>query len=317
MTEVTRQIQLANRIKFGSRFLWSIEHERVHKFHLNQFCCWQAQKSSILHDHWNKCTLPSPPLPSLISTAGKIEHDARWKQKQSWKLFIHISNKSASIKTKDVQIKSSKLHCFNLILFYSKSCKLRTFPAVISRVFIFVMNGPSQKSTGCKVVSFVINVAYFEHILQLSNCKYSLFPLVEEEIRWSKYLTRTKPWNSRQDGNTAVSWENYQHGFKHCSLLKILLIPRPYTHNFICGATATHNWCPQLVLLHYFAIKVMFKAFYWNHFFISLYGKSQTVLIISLGECSISIIWCRYLNITWIIDYFVPGKFFRGFCRHD
>ena len=82
----------------------------------------------------------------IISTAGKTGHDARWKRKQSLKLFIHISNKSASIKTKDVPIKSSKLLCLNLILFCSKSCKLKTFPAVISRVFIFVMNGPSQKA---------------------------------------------------------------------------------------------------------------------------------------------------------------------------
>ena len=68
-------------------------------------------------------------------------------------------------------IKSSELLCFNLILFYSKSCKLKMFPAVIPRVFIFVMSGPSQKALDVsKVVSlFVINVAYFEHVLQLSN----------------------------------------------------------------------------------------------------------------------------------------------------
>ena len=95
----------------------------------------------------------------IISTAGKTGHDTRWKWKQSRKLFIHISNKSAPIKTKDVPIKSSKLFRFNLILFYSKYCKLKTFPAIISRVFIFIMNGPS---TGCKVVSFVINVAHFK-----------------------------------------------------------------------------------------------------------------------------------------------------------
>ena len=65
---------------------------------------------------------------------------------------------------------------------------------------------------------------------------------------------------------------------------QFLLIPRPYTHNFSCVETLSHNWCPQLVLLHYFAIKVMFKAFYWKHFSIILYGKSQTVLIILRGE---------------------------------
>ena len=30
----------------------------------------------------------------------------------------------------------------------------------------------------------------------------------------------------------------------------------------------------------------MFKAFYWKQFSIILYRKSQTVLIISRGECS-------------------------------
>ena len=63
------------------------------------------------------------------------------------------------------------------------------------------------------------------------------------------------------------------------------LIPKPYTLNLTYGESVTHNWSPQLVLLHYFAIKVMFKAFYWKHFSIILYGKSQTVLIISWGEC--------------------------------
>ena len=60
------------------------------------------------------------------------------------------ANKSASIKTKGVPIKSSKLLCFDLPLFYSKSCKLKTFPAVISRVFIFVMKGPSPKALDVK-----------------------------------------------------------------------------------------------------------------------------------------------------------------------
>ena len=39
MTEVTRQIQLANRIKFDSCPFRSIEHERVHKYHSKQFSC--------------------------------------------------------------------------------------------------------------------------------------------------------------------------------------------------------------------------------------------------------------------------------------
>ena len=43
--------------------------------------------------------------------------------------------------------------------------------------------------------------------------------------------------------------------------LQFLLIPWPYTHNFSCGETLTYK-CLQLVLLYYFAIKLMFKAFY-------------------------------------------------------
>ena len=74
---------------------------------------------------------------------------------------------------------------------------------------------------------------------------------------------------------TAVFWQ-------------FLLIAWPYTHNFSCGETLTYNWCPKPVLLHYFAIKLMFKAFYWKHFSIILYGKSQTMLIISRGECTIN-----------------------------
>ena len=68
---------------------------------------------------------------------------------------------------------------------------------------------------------------------------------------------------------------------------RFLLIPKPYTRNLTYGEGVTHNRRPQLVLLHYFAVKVMFKAFYWKHFSIILYGKSQTVLIISWGECRI------------------------------
>ena len=75
---------------------------------------------------------------------------AKLMAQQARNLFIHVNNKSASIKTKDVPMKSSKLLCFNLILFYSKSCKLKTLPAVISRVFIFVMNGRSLKALGVK-----------------------------------------------------------------------------------------------------------------------------------------------------------------------
>ena len=58
----------------------------------------------------------------IISTAGKTRHNLRQKRNRSLNLFIHISNKSASIKTKDIPIESSKLFCLNLIQFYSKSC---------------------------------------------------------------------------------------------------------------------------------------------------------------------------------------------------
>ena len=55
MTEVARQIQLANRIGFGSRAFRSIEHEHVHNFHSKQsrFSCWQTWKNSILHKQIN------------------------------------------------------------------------------------------------------------------------------------------------------------------------------------------------------------------------------------------------------------------------
>ena len=87
------------------------------------------------------------------------------------------------IEPKDVLIKPSKLLCWNIILFYSKLFKLKAFPAVISRMFIFIMNGPSQKELYVRLSHFVINVAYFNHILVWSNCKELLLPLEEEEIR--------------------------------------------------------------------------------------------------------------------------------------
>ena len=47
-------------------------------------------------------------------------------------------------------MESSKLLCLNYILLCSKSCKLKTFPAVISRVFILVMNRPRKKALDVK-----------------------------------------------------------------------------------------------------------------------------------------------------------------------
>ena len=58
----------------------------------------------------------------IISKAGKTGQNSRRKRNQSRDLFIHISNKSASIKTKDIPIESSKLLCFSFILFHSKLC---------------------------------------------------------------------------------------------------------------------------------------------------------------------------------------------------
>ena len=152
----------------------------------------------------------------IISMVGKTRQDAQQKLKWSWKLFVHISNKSASIKPKDVPIKPSKLLCSNLILFYSKSCKLKIFPAVILTVHL-CHEWALPKSTGCKVVSFVINVAYFNHILLWSNCKELLLPLAEEEIRRSKYITRTKPWYSWQDEYMVVSYQFYCHFLRKLS----------------------------------------------------------------------------------------------------
>ena len=39
ITGETRQIQVANRIKFGSRSFRSIEYERIHDFYSKQFSC--------------------------------------------------------------------------------------------------------------------------------------------------------------------------------------------------------------------------------------------------------------------------------------
>ena len=72
---------------------------------------------------------------------GKTGQDARRKRKPCRKVFIHISNKSASNKLKIVSIESSKLLCLNGILFCSNSCKLKTFPLSIASVLTLVVNG--------------------------------------------------------------------------------------------------------------------------------------------------------------------------------
>ena len=91
-----------------------------------------------------------------------------------------------------------------------------------------------------------------------------------------------------------------------------LLIPKPCTLNLTYGESVTHNWCPQLVLLHYFAIKVMFKAFYWQHFSIILYGKSQAMLIISWGECR----WICWLEFLILTIYMVKPRFLCHILNH-
>ena len=73
----------------------------------------------------------------IISTMAKTGKEAWRKRKPCRKVFIHIRNKSASDKLRDVLMESSKLLCLNGISFCSKSCKLKTFPLSIASV-----NGP-------------------------------------------------------------------------------------------------------------------------------------------------------------------------------
>ena len=91
----------------------------------------------------------------IISTIGKTGQDAQRKQKPCRKVFIHISNKSASNKLKNVSIESSKLLCLNGILngilFSSKSCKLKTFLLSIVSVLTLIVNGP--RPLGLEVIN--------------------------------------------------------------------------------------------------------------------------------------------------------------------
>ena len=80
------------------------------------------------------CQIHSPH--EIISTMGKTGQDARRKGKPCRKVSIHISNKSASDKLKNVSMESSKLLCLNGISFCSKSCKLKTFPLSIARCLL-------------------------------------------------------------------------------------------------------------------------------------------------------------------------------------
>ena len=78
----------------------------------------------------------------IISTMCKTGQDALRKRKPCRKLFIHISNKSASNKLTNVSMESSKLLCLNGTSFCSKSCKLETFPLSIASVLTFAVDGP-------------------------------------------------------------------------------------------------------------------------------------------------------------------------------
>ena len=97
-----------------------------------------------------KMVLPEPVLAfkllhsprQIISTMCKTGQDALRKRKPCRKLFIHISNKSASNKLKNVSIEPSKLLCLNGISFCSKSCKLKTFPLSIASMLALVVDGP-------------------------------------------------------------------------------------------------------------------------------------------------------------------------------
>ena len=87
----------------------------------------------------------------IISTMGKTGQDARRKWKPCRKVFIHITDRPASDKLKNVSIESSKLLCLNRILFCSKSCKLKTFPLSIASVLTLVVNGPGPR--GLEVIN--------------------------------------------------------------------------------------------------------------------------------------------------------------------
>ena len=155
----------------------------------------EAKLSSFELTVWKQMASYTPLAKLLARQADRAQCKM---EVESWKLFIHISNKSASIKTKDVPIKSSKLLCFDFILFYSKSYKLKTFPAVISRVFIFIMNGPSRKALDVKWshlwLMLAISNTFCNWVIVKSHCF----------LWWMKKkdqasTTRTKPWNSQQD----------------------------------------------------------------------------------------------------------------------
>ena len=115
------------------------------------------------------------------------------------------------------KIFKASLFRFHFVLF--KILQIKNIPSHHFESVHLIMIGPSQKTLNInyKVVSFVINVAYFKHILHMSNFKESLLPLEEKEIRWSKYVTRAKPRNSWQDEKTSVSYPFHNHSLRKLS----------------------------------------------------------------------------------------------------
>ena len=109
----------------------------------------KPNKSFKLEQIWRR-QLHSPR--EIISTMCKTGQDALRKRKPCRNLFIHISNKSASNKLKNVSMESSKLLCSNGISLSSKSCKLKTFPFSIASVLTLVMDGP--RPSNLKVIYF-------------------------------------------------------------------------------------------------------------------------------------------------------------------
>ena len=128
----------------------------VHKFWMKKVICvqiWTNQLDCIkteIQRHHLLVIIHSPR--EIISTMCKTGQDALRKRKACGELFIHISNKSASNKLKNVSMESSKLLCLDGTSFCSKSCKLKTIPLSIASMLTFVVAGP--RLWGLKVIFF-------------------------------------------------------------------------------------------------------------------------------------------------------------------
>ena len=129
-------------------------------------------------------------------------HTRNW-WKNSW--WQNGSFPSRFVISKDKRCTNKILNAFlfefNFVLF--KILQIKNIPSHHFESVHLCHEWAWPKSTGYKVVSFVINVAYFKHILRWSYWKELLFTLAEEAIRSSKYITRTKPLNSQQEAYTA------------------------------------------------------------------------------------------------------------------